>query len=293
MQQALRPYPQYNGIDTYSGGGDHSGHSTYHAGILRFEKRYSGGLTFQTSYVFSKILTDSDTYWGSGQAADHYNRRLEKSIGQFDVTHNFKLGLVYDLPFGKGRAYLQKGPAAWIIGNWRISSVNLYSSGQPVGISTSYGLPLFNRQKHAVHHLVRRLARPNEGRQLRSAGGQFLRSLRRRGPFPDQGLNTPLNQFGNVDPLQSEGPVVPELQRESVGYASFPIKESVRLEFRAEAFNVLNRVRFGTGSTQIQSQNFGHLTSFGRPAEFAAPAPVGIEAVLLTEAKLSGLTGSD
>ena len=41
----------------------------------------------------------------------------------------------------------------------------------------------------------------------------------------------------------------------------FPIKEQIRLEFRAEAFNVFNRVRFGTGSTTIQDQNFGHLTS--------------------------------
>ncbi len=39
-------------------------------------------------------------------AADQYNRRLEKSIGQFDVTHDFKAGFVYDLPFGKGRQFL-------------------------------------------------------------------------------------------------------------------------------------------------------------------------------------------
>ena len=43
----------------------------------------------------------------------------------------------------------------------------------------------------------------------------------------------------------------------------FPIQESVRLEFRAEAFNVFNRVRFGTGSTQMQDPNFGRLTSSG------------------------------
>jgi hypothetical protein len=42
---------------------------------------------------------------------------------------------------------------------------------------------------------------------------------------------------------------------------SFPIKEQIRIEFRAEAFNVFNRVRFGTGSTTLQDQNFGHLTS--------------------------------
>ena len=127
VRQALRPYPQYAGIDTYSGGGDHSGHSTYHAAILRFEKRLSGGLTFQTSYVFSKLLTDSDSYWGIGySAADQYNRGLEKSIGQFDVTHNFKFAAVYDLPFGHGKPYLNHGPGAWALGDWRITSVNLY-----------------------------------------------------------------------------------------------------------------------------------------------------------------------
>jgi len=42
---------------------------------------------------------------------------------------------------------------------------------------------------------------------------------------------------------------------------SFPIHEQIRLDFRAEAFNAFNRVRFGTGSTTLQEQNFGHLTS--------------------------------
>ena len=108
VAQALRPYPQFSGIDTWSGAGDHSGHSTYHAGIVKVEKRYSSGFTFQTSYVFSKLFTDSDTYWvtDNPRAADQYNRGLEKSIGFYDITHNFKLGLVYDLPFGKGREHL-------------------------------------------------------------------------------------------------------------------------------------------------------------------------------------------
>jgi hypothetical protein len=82
VAQALRPYPQFSGIDKWSGAGDHSGHSSYHAGIIKLEKRYSSGLTFQTSYVFSKLFTDSDTYWvtDNPRAADQYNRRLEKSI---------------------------------------------------------------------------------------------------------------------------------------------------------------------------------------------------------------------
>ena len=114
VAQALRPFPQYTLIDTYAGQGDHSGHSTYHAMVLKFQKRFSHGLTFQTSYVLSKILTDSDTAWGAGYAADQFNRGLEKSIGGFDVTHDFKFAGVLDLPFGKGHRWLQSGPGAWI-----------------------------------------------------------------------------------------------------------------------------------------------------------------------------------
>jgi hypothetical protein len=262
VKQALRPYPQYNGIDTYAGGGDHSGHSTYHAFILRFEKRYSAGLTFQTSYVFSKLLTDSDTYWGSGSAADFYNRGLEKSIGQFDVTHNFKLGLVYDLPFGKGRKYLTSGPASWALGNWRISSVNIYSSGQPVAISSSYSLPLFaGRGIPYVNSYT--------GWQPNWKNGSFDPGVDNffvpygSGPFPLQGSGTALNGFGNMTRYNPKVRLFPNLNENLSLTKSFPIKEALRLEFRAEAFNVFNRVRFGTGSTQLQSQNFGHLTSSG------------------------------
>src|SRR6185437_6505423 len=127
----------------YSGQGDHSGHSTYHAGEISLQKRYSAGLIMQASYVFSKLLTDSDTAWGSGYAADQFNRGLEKSIGGYDVTHDFKFAGVFDLPFGKGHRWLQSGPGAWVLGNWRASTINIYDSGTPVGIGTSLTLPIY------------------------------------------------------------------------------------------------------------------------------------------------------
>ncbi len=42
---------------------------------------------------------------------------------------------------------------------------------------------------------------------------------------------------------------------------TIPIHERLQIDFRAEAFNIFNLVRFGTGATQLQDQNFGHLTS--------------------------------
>jgi hypothetical protein len=84
--------------------------------MLKVEKAYSAGLTLQGSYVLSKLLTDSDTYDGLDYSAlDHYNRRLEKSIGAFDVTHNLKLNYIYELPVGKGKRYLSNNPLHWVL----------------------------------------------------------------------------------------------------------------------------------------------------------------------------------
>lgn len=259
VAQALKPYPQYTGIDTYSGGGDHSGHSTYHSLVLSFQKRYAAGLSFQSSYVFSKLLTDSDSYWGSGAAADFYNRGLEKSIGQFDVTHNFKLAVVYDLPFGKGRRYLTSGPASWVLGNWRIASINLYSSGQPVQLTTSTATPLGGRSPAYITSY--------DGWQPAWKGDKFDPAQDRflvpqgTGPIPFQGSGTALNGLGNFTRYSPKLRQFPNLTENMSLTKEFPIREAIRAEFRAEAFNVFNRVRFGTGSTQIQAQNFGQLTS--------------------------------
>ena len=257
VRQALRPYPQYSSIDTASGGGDHSGHSTYHAAMIRFEKRYSGGLQFQTSYVFSKLLTDADSYWVGGAAMDHFNRGLEKSIGQFDVPHNFKIGTVYDLPFGKGKRFLANNTAAnWVLGGWRVSGTAFYSSGVPLGLSTSNVMPLFSGG-------LRPIISTYEGWRPQTKGSSFDpfvdRFVQPASFFPAQPGNTfgnqtrynpKFRQFGNYN--------------ENISIAkSFPIKEQIRLDFRAEAFNAFNRVRFGTGSLQLQSNQLGQLTGSG------------------------------
>ena len=278
VKQALRPFPQYTLVDTFAGQGDHSGHSAYHAAIVQFQKRYAKGLTFQTSYAFSKILTDADSYWGNNTtttgngcclAADQYNRRLEKSIGQFDVTHNFKIGFTYDLPFGKGQNYVNRGPLSWIIGGWRTSGVLTYASGQPVGVTSSYTLPLYGSTNGRSIPYVSSYTgwQPNWNGKFDPSVDTFVNpycvSATCSGPFPNQGLATPLNGFGNetrYNPLVRQ---FANLNENLSVTRSFPIplRESMRIEFRAEAFNLLNRVRFGVGDINLQDPLFGHLTS--------------------------------
>jgi hypothetical protein len=280
VAQALRPFPQYTYIDTYAGQGDHSGHSTYHALILKVSRRVGNGLTLQSSYVFSKMLTDSDTAWGSGYAADFYNRGLEKSIGQFDVTHDFKFSAVYDLPFGKGRRWMNKGPAAWALGNWRISGISIYDSGTPVAVSTSLTLPIY---ASGAGGRVPAYVTSYNGWQPNWNGGfdpgkdTFFVPYG-SGPFPLQGSGTIYNSIGNETRYNPKVRLFPNLNENLSATKVFPIRERVQLELRGEAFNVFNRVRFGTGSTQLQSQSFGVLTGSG--SQINAPRQLQVAAKL-------------
>jgi hypothetical protein len=278
VKQALRPYPQYTLIDTYGGQGDHSGHSSYHAGIIRLEKRYGNGFTIQTSYAFSKLLTDADSYWGNATtatgggcclAADQYNRRLEKSIGQFDVTHNFKAGFVYDLPFGKGRQFLTSGPLAWIVGGWGVNGVLTYASGLPVGVTSTYVLPLYGATNGRSTPYV---SSYNGWQPTYPTGFDPSRDLfftapcstaACSGPFPVQGTAPGSSNFGfgNSTRYNPKLRQFPNLNENLSVARSFPVREAIRFELRAEAFNIFNRVRFGTGGVSLQAQDFGRLNS--------------------------------
>jgi hypothetical protein len=206
--------------------------------------------------VFSKLLTDADSYWSDsyGFALDHFNRALEKSIGAFDVTHNFKFSAVWDLPFGRGKALLNQSRALdLIVGGWRVSGIATYSGGQPAAISTSNGLPLFAGGNRPIISTY-------DGWRPEPRNGEFDpavdRTIQPVSFFPAQ----PANVIGNMtrfNPKYRSNPIY----NENIAVAkSFTFREGMRLDFRAEAFNAFNRVRFGLGSLGLQSQTFGVLS---------------------------------
>jgi hypothetical protein len=76
--QNYKPFPQFGSVNLIS----NYGHNTYHAGTVRVEKRYSGGLILNAFYTFQKTLTDNEGEGGVG-GVDYYNRRLEKGLASF------------------------------------------------------------------------------------------------------------------------------------------------------------------------------------------------------------------
>jgi hypothetical protein len=218
---------------------------------VKFSHRYSSGLTVQASYVLSKLLTDADS--GGGIPEDHYNRRLEKSIGSYDQTHVVKINYVYELPFGKGRKFLtQKGVASAIVGGWRFSGIQNYSSGTPFGLGTTVSFPIFNGGNRPTVPSYDGWRGGIAGSKFDPAVDKFLQPVSYFGTQPTDALGT----MTRYNPKLRNLPGLSEAISLS---KSMTLHEQKHLDFRWETFNLLNRTQFGSlsGGGTLQNANFG------------------------------------
>ena len=266
VAQALRRWPQFLAVDTASGSGDHSGNSEYQALIVQLQKRLSNGLTVQTSYVWSKLLTDSEGAALQVSAMDQARHFLDKSISADDLTHSFKIAWVYELPFGKGKKFVNSGVGSALLGDWRVSATQFYSSGYPIALATTVSLPIF--------------AGPNRPTVPTNIGWRASNS----GKFDPSTMNffqpasffgaQPSTTFGNAPRFNEHCRQFPIYNENFSVNRKIRLTENVNLDIRMEAFNIFNRTRFGTGSTSLQSQTFGKLTSnndiFNTPRQLQA-----------------------
>src|SRR5277367_397194 len=145
IQQALRPFPQYDFIDS----GcclEATGHSRYNAMLVSLSRRFRDGLSLQASYTWSKNLNDTDsalpnTNPGQPQVQNSQNLHEEKAISIQDVTNTFVASPVYELPFGKGKQFLNSGLASYFLGGWQVGAILRYQDGQPMPFCSTVGIP--------------------------------------------------------------------------------------------------------------------------------------------------------
>jgi hypothetical protein len=149
--QALRPFPQYDYIQ-----GDccleNLGHSSYNAMIVSLARRFRNGFNLQASYTWSKSLTDADSTipfsYVSGnqleQAQGSFDLKLNKAVSAQNTPQQFSLSYLYQLPFGKGRKWLNHNTALdLLVGGWQIGAIQRYQSGQPIGFGCASGVPFY------------------------------------------------------------------------------------------------------------------------------------------------------
>jgi hypothetical protein len=149
VAQALLPYPQYCGSIT--GLNENLGSSTYHAFQLKVEKRYANGFYGMLAYTHSKLLTSAAgltqaTATNTGitsSVISPFEMSRNKALAPDDVPNNLTVAAVYELPFGKGKKWLNSvGPLNPIISGWQVTSTVKYSSGTPFWFrSSNCGVP--------------------------------------------------------------------------------------------------------------------------------------------------------
>jgi hypothetical protein len=270
LNRALRPFPQYNNINTWSGIGDRSGHSTYHAAVLKMERRVSEGIYLQGSYVFSKLITDTDVVDSGGRAMDHYNRRLEKSVGAFDLPHNFKFSYLLDTPIGKGRKWDLGGIGNAVIGGWRFAAIHVYTSGQPIQLSGG-AVGLGGRSAALVKTLDGWVVDRPDNPNYRATTGftSYFAPVCSIAQFCNAaGQVVPqTNTLGNAPRFNGRARRAALLNENASLQKSFNFTERFRLDFRWEVFNLFNRVILGGPDSGITSQNFGRITSAAPPRQ--------------------------
>lgn len=238
--------------------------SEYHGLQAEIRRRFSDGLYFQANYTYSKALTDAE---GSQTNFDPFldieaGRAPEIKRISDDITHVFKANAIYELPFGSGKMFLNQGGAIdKILGGWSIGGLLTYQSGEPISIVSQRGTVNRTGARSSGNTVDTNLTIQD----IQSNTGIFFDpQTGQPNLFPAGFVSNFTNpRSGTLGSLQQTPVSGPSLLFFDLSLIKrIQLYEDLNLEFRAEAFNVLNRTNFNVSQTQnINSSSFGNITS--------------------------------
>jgi Carboxypeptidase regulatory-like domain len=264
VAQALLPFPQY--CNNISGLDENQGSSTYHAFQMKAEHRFSRGLWALLSYTNSKLITNADntenifnpTYFSPFEIGRNRSLAIE------DVPQALNIASTYELPFGRGKPWLNQGLANVLLGGWALNGVYRFQSGIPFQLSSSFC---------NVPAQLNNFCSP----ALLAGASPFSQSPTHFDP------SQPVLNVNSFEPASSfnfytgKGPRVQNFRQP--GYSDFDIgleksihiTERFKFQLRGDAFNIFNQHHFnnvgtfllsgGTGgsafNTDVASPNFG------------------------------------
>lgn len=251
------PYPQFPGGVTTDAWP--IANSTYHALQLEAEKRYSNGLQFLATYVWSKSIDDSSvpddntTWLGSFTSLQDPNKPwLERSLSTFDIPNVFQFSYTWDIPVGRGKALFGQMPSLVnaVVGGWKTNGIWRVAGGRPLAFSTYDGTSL-----------------PTYGAQRPNLVGKPKRTHGKDSVWINNYISNP--QVVQLPPVYTLGdaPRATGAIRTPVSFNSSmslnkdfslaSVREGMTLELRLEAENALNHPVFGTPDTAVDDPNFG------------------------------------
>jgi hypothetical protein len=233
------PFQEFGRIQEIGNAGD----SNYHSLSIKATRRMANGLTYLGGYTFSRSIDDGSGIRTLGSdplfPQNSYCISCERGLSIFDTRHRFVTSVLYDLPFGTSRRFLNRGIESRLLGGWEVSSIFTVSSGFPLTVAT--GVDRSNTGAGTD--------RPN------ATGAQVALDGSQRGPAQWFNIGAftlePLGTWGNVgrDTLIGPGLVTWDFST----LKNFNFTESRYLQFRFEAFNFSNHPNWSDPNTSLNS----------------------------------------
>lgn len=258
--------------------------STYNSLQAVFNKRFSRGLTFQSSYVFSKALGDDEGDSSTLQSAFRTlrNESLDKRRLSFDRTHVFKVNSVYELPFGRGKTFGSgaNGFVDRLIGGWQLGVIYNKYSGQPLTFVAANTVNSFGTAGATGFTPVVLGSIPGGDVHRVGNGVVYLANLTQTTDPAVANLTAALRPFSGLRSIGVNGtPILVNPgpgQLGTLGQSTFTgpgtfrfdvnvtkrirITERVLFQLGATAQNLTNTEQFGNPNTNINDLNFGRIT---------------------------------
>jgi hypothetical protein len=268
------------------------GTSNYNALQTRFQRRFSRGLHTLVSYTWSKSIDTGSGYFnvengpGGGSTLQNYHDpNTGRGVSSYNIPHFLSWATVYELPFGKGKKWLQSGPASWAVGNWQANYIFQARSGQPYNLQVAGDLA--NLRGSAPGNAPGNYLRPNliadpfkPGPVAANPDPNCQRTVSQGGRAADTVYTTtswfnacafgiPSGAFGSLGRNVFKGPHVVNMDFSM--FKSIPVREGWNLQMRFEAFNVFNiqnydvpsALTINSNATQIAA-NVGRITTLAQ-----------------------------
>ncbi len=249
------PYPFW----TYILQVNSEGASNYNGLLVKLDRRFRNGFSYLVGYTYAKSLDDSSGSDAGSNASirfpqDSHNLRGEYGLSDYDTRHRLVISPVYELPFGRGKAFLANGLPSKIIGGFELAGIVTFQTGTPytptVGSATCCSFT--NIQLNAAGGYDRPNVVPG---QNPNHGPKTVTSW-----INTAGLSIPaLGTFGNA---RRNGLIGPGYNDTDVNISrNVKLPHELSLQFRAELFNLFNHPNFGLPNAVVTSNAYNTITS--------------------------------
>ncbi len=248
------------------------GTASYHSMQVSLRKGFSKGFQFDLNYTLSESRDlvsvsarrgegerfgqiPSDTYWSTFGVINSWDREAQRSWSDFDMRHQLNANWVAELPFGQGKPFLSGMGSAGnaILGGWQLSGLWRYTTGMPLSVLNGLAWPTCYCYQHFAEPIGAIPEQTNSKSAALIGGGSGPNVFSNPQAARDSFRRTVVGGIGQRNNLRGHGVFSIDM---AIGKRFRMPAERQSLQFRVEAFNLTNSVRFNANAWETVSFTF-------------------------------------